>query len=80
MFPIKITENEYVNPDAVLFALFTPNGASSSDPAVFVLVFEDPEVLDRVYKGPEAEEAFENWKRAYARQTSTLPSGQEEPL
>jgi hypothetical protein len=71
MFPIKLLETEYVNPDAVQYVQLIPKGQGASDAAVFRLFYRNTEFLPLEYRGAEAEEAFENWKTAYAREVST---------
>ena len=61
MFPIKLTDNEYVNPEAILHDEFSPGSN-----AVFTLIFQNTEFDPLQFRGAVAEEAFANWKAAYA--------------
>jgi hypothetical protein len=70
MFPIKLTEHHYINPDAVLYAEFRPGDAEGDD-AGFAVVLRNNDYNPLWFRGPQAEEAFSNWKAAYAL---TIPS------
>jgi len=70
MFPIKLLETEWVNPEAVLHVDFIPKNQSASQAAVFNLSFQNTDFYPLQYRGADAEEAFDNWKEAYAREAS----------
>jgi hypothetical protein len=66
MFPIKLNDHLYVNPDAIVLFEFTPN--TNSDKAFLTLIFENTELSHLYLRGDEAVEAFANWKAAHASQ------------
>jgi hypothetical protein len=64
MFPVRLTENRYVNPDAIADIEYTPKG-SRSDDAFFTVLFLNNQTPLVHLKGDEADEALENWKAAH---------------
>lgn len=65
MFPIKLTEYRYVNPEAVLQTHFWPEGDNRCNKPLFIVVFENTDFSPEYVWGDEALEAFENWRLAY---------------
>jgi len=61
MFPIKLTENRYMNPEAAADIEYTPTGVFS-DHSFFTVLFLNNQLSPIHLKSDEAEEAFANWK------------------
>jgi hypothetical protein len=66
MFPIKLTEHVYVNPNAVVLVELTPNNDGGE--VFLTVVFENPDLSHLYLRGPEAVEAFANWQTAHQAQ------------
>ena len=64
MFPVKLTENRYLNPEAAADIEFTPKGVLCED-AFFTVLFLNNQLLPIQLKGSEADEAFANWKATH---------------
>ncbi len=60
MIPIKLTENHYINPDAIAHLCCNPKTAGDA-PAMFI-VFADAEQTPLELHGAEAQEAIANWR------------------
>ena len=63
MAHIKLTAHLYINADAVVFIELAP-GKESGD-AFLTVIFENPELSHLYLRGAIAEQAFENWEKAY---------------
>lgn len=64
MFPIKLNENRYLNPEAAADIEYTPTGVFS-DHSFFTVLFLNSQLQPLHLKGDVAEEAFANWKTAH---------------
>jgi hypothetical protein len=72
MIPIKLTDNHYLNPSAVLHVEFTPKGKIGPD-AHFYALYGTSDDFGLRLTGAEAEEAFRNWTDAVAPQNPAVP-------
>jgi hypothetical protein len=71
MIPIKLTENHYINPEAIaLVSCDAKNAEGASATFVFVNAKQAPLELH----GPEAEEAIANWHRFHQRRIAFAQS------
>jgi|GEM_PF-2761133 len=66
MFPTKLTDHLYVNPDAIVLIDFTPN--ENGDDAFITVIFENPDLSHLYLRGAKAVEAFGNWQAAHESQ------------
>jgi len=64
MFPIKLTEHVYVNPEAIVEIEYIPAGRYCEYP-LFNVIHENPDLHVVTLKGSEADEALANWQNAY---------------
>lgn len=62
MFPIRLTEHVYVNPEAIVEIEYIPAGRYCDYP-LFRAIHQNPDLNAVQLKGPEADEAFANWER-----------------
>ena len=58
MFPINLTETEYVNPEALLHLQFMPKRQTAYNTAVLLPIFQSTAFLLLEYRRADAEEAF----------------------
>jgi len=72
MIPIRLTDNHYINPSAVLHVEFTPKGKIGPDAHFYALYGTNDDFGLRL-TGAEAEEAFRNWTDAVALQHTAAP-------
>jgi hypothetical protein len=71
MIPIKLTENHYINPEAIAqVSCDAKNAEGASATFVFVNAKQAPLILH----GPEAEEAIANWHRFHQRRIAFAQS------
>jgi hypothetical protein len=73
MFPIKLTEYLYINPDALLLVELAPK--TEANDAFLTVIFENPELSHLYLRGPKALEAFVNWQAAHEGQRQTKQHG-----
>jgi hypothetical protein len=73
MFPIKMTEHLYINPDALLLVELAPN--KEANDAFLTIIFENSELSHLYLRGAKAEEAFANWQAAHEEQRQTKQHG-----
>src|SRR5271165_2687035 len=60
MIPMKLTENHYINPEAIDQVLIRPK--TDERPAALCIVFSDDNQIPLEVYGEEAEEAIANWR------------------
>ena len=65
MIPIQLTENHFVNPEAVCRLHCQPK--TDDRRAAITIVFTDENQLPLYLHGEEAEEAIANWRNFYQR-------------
>ena len=64
MIPVKLTDNHYINPEAIAqVSCDAKNAEGASATFVFMSAKQTPLELH----GPEAEEAIANWRRFHQR-------------
>ena len=68
MIPIKITENHYINPEAIAQLCCNPKTAGAT-PAMYI-VFTDGEQTPLELFGAEAEEAIANWRNFHQQKSA----------
>jgi hypothetical protein len=56
-YPIKLTENRYLNPEVIADVEYTPKDRLGED-SFFTVIFSNNQLLPVHLKGDEAEEAF----------------------
>ena len=78
MIPIKLTDNHYLNPSAVLHVEFTPKGKIGPDAYFYALYGTSDDYALRL-TGAEAVEAFQNWTAAVARKEEHVSVPPEVP-
>ncbi|WP_031496195.1 hypothetical protein [Bryobacter aggregatus] len=66
MIPIQLTENDYINPEAVCRLHCQPK--TDDRRAAITIVFTDEDQLPLYLHGEEAEEAIANWRSFHQRQ------------
>ena len=64
MTPIKLTENHFVNPEAIAHVWCNPKTAG--DASAVCIVFTDRDRIPLELYGAEAEEAMTNWRKFQA--------------
>jgi len=64
MIPIQLTENDYINPEAVCRLHCQPK--TDDRRAAITIVFTDEDQLPLYLHGEEAEEAIANWRKFHA--------------
>jgi len=73
MIPIKLTENDYINPEAVCRLHCRPKTEDRC--AALTIVFTDENLIPLELYGEEAEEAIANWRKFHAASLSvTAPT------
>jgi hypothetical protein len=77
MFPLKLTENLYLNPEGIADIEYTPKGKLGNDP-FFNVRFLNNQLLAIHLKSDEADEAFLNWRAAYHRRRGQFESSHTE--
>jgi hypothetical protein len=70
MIPIKLTENDYINPEAVCRLHCHPK--TDDRRAAMTIVFTDEDQLPLYLHGEEAEEAIANWRSFHQQQTAQV--------
>ena len=60
MTPIKLTENHFINPEAIAHVCCNPKTAG--DRSAMYIVFTDRDRIPLELHGAEAEEAMANWR------------------
>ena len=65
MIPIKLTENHYINPNAITHVDCNPKTAGGA-PALHI-VFTDRDQIPLELYGAEAEEAIANWREFHEK-------------
>lgn len=73
MIPIKLTENHYVNLDAI--ANLRSNPKTAGDASAMFIVFTEKEHDPLELHGAEAEEAMVNWRRFYQQRMPPAADG-----
>jgi hypothetical protein len=68
MIPMKITENHYINPEAIDQVLIRPK--TDERPAALCIVFSDDNQIPLEVYGEEAEEAIVNWRNFHQQQAA----------
>lgn len=68
MIPIKLTENHYINPEAIDQLLIRPK--TDERPAALCIVFSDDNQIPLELYGAEAEEAIANWRSFHQKKTA----------
>lgn len=63
MFPMKLTDAHYINPQRVAYISFRPKQATTA--AALVVVFTSNELLPLELRGDQAEVAIANWQNFY---------------
>ena len=61
MIPIQLTENHYINPDAI--AHLDCNPKTAGDASTLVIAFTDRKLASLELHGAEADEAIANWRK-----------------
>lgn len=73
MIPIKLTENHFINPEAIAHLDCNPRAAGDT-PALFI-VFTDADHAPLELHGAEADEAIANWRRFYQQRMPPAADG-----
>jgi hypothetical protein len=60
MIPIKLTDNHYINPEAIAHVRCNPTTAGNT-PAMFIFLTDEDQFPIELY-GVEADEAIANWR------------------
>lgn len=68
MIPMKLTENHYINPEAIDQVLIRPK--TGERPAALYIVFSDDNQIPLETYGEEAEEAIANWRNFHQQKTT----------
>ena len=63
--PIKLTENHYVNPEAIAHLCCNPKTAGDASAMFIIFTDEDHDPLE--LHGAEAEDAIANWRNFHQR-------------
>lgn len=66
MIPMKLTENHYINPEAIDQVLIRPK--TGERPAALYVVFSDDNQIPLEVYDEEAEEAITNWRSFHTHQ------------
>ena len=74
MIPIKLTENYYINPEAVCRLHCHPK--TDDGRAAMTIVFTDEDQLPLYLHGEEAEEAIANWRNFHQQHSSQNKTAQ----
>lgn len=68
MIPIKLTENRYINPEAIDQVLIRPK--TDERPAALYIVFSDDNQIPLEVYDEEAEEAIANWRNFHRQRAA----------
>jgi hypothetical protein len=68
MIPMKLTENHYINPEAIDQLLIRPK--TDERPAALCIVFSDDNQIPLEVYGEEAEEAIANWRNFHQQRAA----------
>ncbi|MEO8127331.1 MAG: hypothetical protein ABJF23_31530 [Bryobacteraceae bacterium] len=68
MIPMKLTENHYINPEAIDQLLIRPK--TEERPAALCIVFSDDNQIPLEVYGEEAEEAIANWRNFHQQRAA----------
>ena len=74
MIPIKLTENDYINPEAVCRLHCHPK--TDDWRAAMSIVFTDEDQLPLYLDGEEADEAIANWRNFHRQHSSQNKAAQ----
>lgn len=68
MIPIQLTENHFINPEAIAHVWCNPKTAG--DASAVCIVFTDRDRIPLDLHGPEAEEAMTNWRKFHQQKSA----------
>jgi hypothetical protein len=68
MIPIKLTETDYINPEAVTYVWLRPKEPTKA--AAMLIVYADDNLLPLEFDGEQAEQAIFNWQKFHQKRAT----------